>query len=119
MDFESDEELKKIRDEFIASLAGRRRAFQICLAQVSAGSEPAQLRSILHRLAGAADTFEVKGLGAVAGQLEDQLEKGVAVAKLMDGIALLIDALQWTTENPKEAEAKIQSDPRWVRILTA
>lgn len=72
LDFDSDPELKQLRDEFIDSLSQRKTK----LAELFAAKEAVELRRLVHSLAGVAESYGFPNLGALAGEFDDWLEAG-------------------------------------------
>lgn len=73
MDWESDPELLRIRNEFIESFVARRSAFTAFAAGLERGDDViADFRIAAHRLAGAAESYGFPTLTAI-GELVDEL----------------------------------------------
>ena len=79
VDWDSDPDFKKIRDQFIESFAEREKALLEAIAAAPASDEQiAKIRLVAHRLAGAAESYGFAALTQVSGALDDWICSGQA-----------------------------------------
>lgn len=90
-DWNSDPELRKMREEFIGSFSERRAS----LSQWLKGKRDRQeLLFIAHRLAGAAESYDFPLLSRLAGELEDWLSSAKSDDQIIQRVHELDQALQ-------------------------
>lgn len=109
MQWNSDPELRSLRNEFIGSFEGRRQTLLTNFTllrdsgTVSAKTGPAfEIRVVAHNLAGAAGSYGLDGLGRIATALDDYLvlsEDEVSVERLLEFTKLLIAELTSCVES--------------------
>jgi HPt (histidine-containing phosphotransfer) domain-containing protein len=88
VDFDTDPEMFRLREEFIDSLPARRER----LAALSTTQEREELRRLVHSLAGVAGAYGFDRLGRIAGDFDDWFDGG-APAELASWISKLDEAL--------------------------
>jgi HPt (histidine-containing phosphotransfer) domain-containing protein len=83
--------MEALRARFLARTAEDLETLRAC-------DEPADLRPMIHRLAGSAGTFGFAEISALAGALDDRLHAGERVARA--DLTSLIAALEAITRPP-------------------
>lgn len=127
MDWESDPELKKLREDFIASLQERCSILRQAIRDIShesaeAASEAAEftetpqsrIRVLTHKVAGVAGSYGFDTLSRIGAALEEwmvltHLEN---VEEFLSYTRLLEEALTWSIEHQNDP-AHLLEDPRW------
>jgi hypothetical protein len=115
MDWESDPELKAMRDEFVASLAGRRKL-------LDGGAVALQFTA--HKLAGVAESYGFPTLTRVGEAIDDWIDHvggpaAAAASPLLERAGKLLDeALSEASRAGRDPE-RFGSDPRLAELTSA
>ncbi len=125
MDWDSDPELRAMRDEFVGSFGERKQTLTAAWAKVAAAktaddraSALEEVASVAHKVAGSAESYGFPTLSQIGGAMDDLLSFGSMPAGA-DGVAawgtyaeLLGEALGEAAISKKNP-ARFETDPRF------
>jgi HPt (histidine-containing phosphotransfer) domain-containing protein len=120
IDWEKDLEMKKLRDEFIDSLADRRALLipiQLALATSDAPEVRLNLRTIAHNLAGTAGSYGFPVLYQIGAKLDDllSLDAKIPPEKMRRFAGLLEQAIDQTFQTRQDPGNLLQ-DSRFAEL---
>ena len=118
IDWESDPELKKMRDEFVDSLQVRARDLMEYIKNPVANKF--EIRVIAHNLAGSAETYGLPMLGDAGAALDDVMTSGateVTDPRFARHVSILREMIEEASVIRKDPE-RFREDPRLKELIS-